>query len=97
MVILLTALAVLITSVPLAAVVLVTVACRHEETARSIAGLAPGPLARAGRRLLAFHAVGIRQPACRTRSRTRNRWIDDLADDDLADDDLTLAGSTPRR
>ena len=65
MIILLTVIAIVITGVPLAAVVLVAVASRREETARSIAGCAPRPLERAGRRLLAFHARGIGRPACR--------------------------------
>jgi len=59
MIILLTLIATVITGVPLAAVVLVTLASKREDTARSIAGGAPGPLARAARRLLAFHATGI--------------------------------------
>lgn len=63
MIILLTVIAIVITGVPLTAVALVTVASRREETARSIAGRAPGPLERAARRLLAFHATGIGHPA----------------------------------
>jgi hypothetical protein len=59
MIILLTAAAIMITGVPLAAVVLVTLASRHEEHARSIAGLAPGPLTRTARKLLAFGAAGL--------------------------------------
>ncbi len=58
-------LAVVVAGLPLTAVVLVTVACRQEETAHSMAGSAPGRLARAARRLLAFRAVGITRPASR--------------------------------
>ena len=77
MIILLTATAVLITGVPLAAVALVTLASRHEEHARSIAGHAPGVLAGAARRLLGFRATGITRPACRaTAGSRRNRaWL----------------------
>jgi hypothetical protein len=82
MIILLTVIAIVIAGVPLAAIVLVAVACRREEAARSIAGRAPGPLAQAARRLLAFHAAGIRQPACRVGARDRRR--DDPAEDELA-------------
>ena len=69
MIILLTVIAVVITGVPLAAVALVTLASWREETARSIAGRAPGPLERAARRLLAFHATGIGHPSGRIRAR----------------------------
>jgi hypothetical protein len=69
MIILLTVIAVVITGVPLAGVALVTLASRREETARSIAGRAPGPLERAARRLLAFHATGIGHPSGRARVR----------------------------
>jgi hypothetical protein len=69
MIILMTVTAIVVAGVPLAAVVLVTLASRSEETARSIAGHAPGPMERAARRLLAFHATGIGRPACRARAR----------------------------
>ncbi len=69
MIILLTVIAVVITGVPLAGVALVTLASRREETARSIAGHAPGPLEHAARRLLAFHATGIGHPSGRARVR----------------------------
>jgi hypothetical protein len=96
MIILLSVIASVIAGVPLAAVVLVTVATRQEETARSIAGRAPGPLARAARRLLAFHAVGISRPASRGGA-TSQEWQDwqDCQDgqaDDPVEDDLALAG-----
>jgi hypothetical protein len=65
MVVLLVVLAVVVAGLPLAAVVLVTLACRQEETALTMAGRAPGQLARAARRLLAFSAVGISRPARR--------------------------------
>jgi len=87
--------------VPLAAVALVTVASWREETARSIAGRAPGPLTGAARRLLAFHARGIGSAAGRTKARHRGRSAgSDIRpgpglDDDLVlaeDDDLMLAG-----
>jgi hypothetical protein len=82
MIILLTVIAIVVASVPLAAIVLVTVASRREEAARSIAGRAPGPLAQAARRLLAFHATGIRQPACRAGARARRPG--DPGEDELA-------------
>ncbi len=65
MIILLTLIATVITGVPLAAVVLVTVASRREETVRSIATHAPGRLAHAARKLLGFHSTGISRPAGR--------------------------------
>lgn len=107
MIILLTLIATVITGVPLSAVLLVTVASRREETARSIATRAPGPLERAARRLLGFHAAGIGRPAGRRqarRPRGRGRsglpvgtgiLADPGAVDDLVlaeEDDLMLAG-----
>jgi hypothetical protein len=95
MIILLAVVATAIVGLPLAAVVLVTVATRREETARSIAGRAPGPLARAARRVLAFHAVGITRPACRSGAPSvrRDRQAGNLTEDGLAPaDDLALAG-----
>jgi hypothetical protein len=77
MIILLTVAAIVIAGVPVAAVVLVTVATRREESARSIAGRAPGLAARAARRLLAFHAVGISRPASRVGARRQDRRADD--------------------
>ena len=59
-------LAVVVAGLPLTAVVLVTVACRQEETAHSMAGSAPA-LAAAARRLLAFKAVGITRPVSASR------------------------------
>ena len=82
MIILLTVAAIVIAGVPVAAVVLVTVATRREETARSIAGRAPGLAARAARRLLAFHAVGISRPASRIGAWRQGRRADDPAEDD---------------
>jgi hypothetical protein len=73
MIILLTVIAIVITGVPLAAVALVTVASRREETARSIAGRAPGPLERAARGLLAFHTAGIGHPSGPGRLRLQDR------------------------
>jgi hypothetical protein len=98
MIILLTVAAIVIAGVPVAAVVLVTVASRREETARSIAGRAPGLAARAARRLLAFHAVGISRPASRIGARRQDRRADGAAEDDLApvDDDLEPAGGRRR-
>jgi hypothetical protein len=77
MIILLTAIAVLITGVPIAAVTLVTLASRHEDRARSIAGRAPGSLTGAARRLLGFRATGIARPACRTvpANRRSQAWL----------------------
>jgi len=65
MVALLVILAIVVAGLPLTAVLLVTVACRQEETAHSMAGCAPGRLARAARRLLAFKAVSITRPTSR--------------------------------
>jgi hypothetical protein len=73
MIILLTVIAIVIAGIPLAAVVLVTIACRREESARSMADRAPGPLERAARKLLAFHASGISRPVSRAGSRDRGR------------------------
>ena len=76
MIILLTVIAIVIAGIPLTAVVLVTIACRREESARSMADRAPGPLERAARKLLAFHASGISQPVSRAGSRHRGRSDD---------------------
>ena len=65
MIFLLVVLGIAVAGLPLTAVVLVTVACRQEETALSMAGRAPGRLARVARQLLAFNAVGISRPASR--------------------------------
>ena len=88
MIILMTVIAIVIAGVPLAAIVLVTLASRREEAARSIAGRPPGPLAQAARRLLAFHAAGIRQPACRVGARGPRP-------DNPAEDELAPAGGAP--
>src|SRR5258708_4923877 len=98
MIVLLTIIAIVTAGVPLAAVVLVTVASRQEEPARSMAGRAPGPLACVARRLLAFQAVGISQPACRSGTRGQDRQAADPAADEAADElvpagGLALAGS----
>jgi hypothetical protein len=90
MIILLTLIAIVVAGVPLAAIVLVTVASRREEAARSIAGRAPGPLARAARRVLAFHTTGIRPPACRVGPRGQDRRPADPAEGEPA-----AAGSLP--
>ena len=111
MIILLTVIAIVITGVPLAAVALVTVASRREETARSIAGRAPGPLERAARGLLAFYAAGIGRPSCQGRLRLQDRYPGQPVEGDMltgpgADNDLVLAqdsdlmldaGAKPRR
>jgi hypothetical protein len=85
MIILLTAIAVLITGVPLTAVVLVTLASWHEEHARSIAGRPPGVLTGAARRLLGFRATGIARPAARSVARDLRSptWLAGEPDDDL--------------
>jgi hypothetical protein len=77
MIILLTAIAVLVTGVPLAAAALVTLASRHEDHARSIADRAPGALAGAARRLLGFRATGITRPPDRpvAISRGSQAWL----------------------
>lgn len=62
MTVLLIVIAVVIAGAPLAAVVLVSFASRREESLHSVAGRAPGSLERAARRLLDFHADGIRKP-----------------------------------
>jgi hypothetical protein len=106
MIILLTAIAVLITGVPLTAVVLVTLASRHEEHARSIAGRAPGVLTGAARRLLGFRAIGIARPASPRpagRAAARNRrsrvWLaGELTDDlDPIGGPALVGGSLPLR
>jgi hypothetical protein len=106
MIILLTAIAVLITGVPLTAVVLVTLASRHEEHARSIAGRAPGVLTGAARRLLGFRAIGIARPASPRpagRAAARNRrsrvWLaGELTDDlDPIGGPILVGGSLPLR
>jgi hypothetical protein len=76
MIILLTVIAIVVAGVPLAAVVLVTIACRREESARSMADRAPGPLERAARKLLAFHASGISRPVSRAGGRDTGRSAD---------------------
>src|SRR6204780_3824426 len=95
MIILLTAIAVLITGVPLTAVVLVTLASRHEEHARSIAGRAPGVLTGAARRLLGFRAIGIARPASRAAARNRRSrvWLAGELTDDLD----PIGGAAPSR
>jgi hypothetical protein len=101
MIILLTAIAVLITGVPLTAVVLVTLASRHEEHARSIAGRAPGVLTGAARRLLGFRAIGIAGPAGRAAARNRRSrvWLaGELTDDlDPTGGPALVGGSLPVR
>jgi hypothetical protein len=81
MIILLTVIAIVIAGIPLAAVVLVTIACRREESARSMADRAPGPLERAARKLLAFHASGISRPISRAGCRDRDRSADGHQED----------------
>jgi hypothetical protein len=75
MIILLALIAIVVAGVPLAAVLLVTVASRREENAGSIGRGAHGRIERAARRLLAFHAVGIGigRPACVARGRGPRR------------------------
>jgi hypothetical protein len=65
MITILSVVAIAVAGLPFAAIVLVTVASRREDDARSMAGQAPGRLARAARRLLAFHAQGFRRPESR--------------------------------
>ncbi len=92
MIILLTVIAIVVAGVPLAAIVLVTIASRREESARSMADRAPGPLERAARRLLAFHASGISRPVSRARSRGRDRGRS--ADGHREDAPAVAAGAT---
>jgi len=63
--------AVVIVGAPLAAVVLVSFASIREESLHTVAGLAPGSVERAARRLLAFHADGICKPTSLAQSRGR--------------------------
>jgi hypothetical protein len=93
MIILLTVIAIVITGVPLAAVALVTVASRREQTSRSIAGRAPGPLERAARGLLAFHATGIGRPSSPGRPRFHDRDPRQPARDDRFAGDTAPADS----
>src|ERR1700733_11615534 len=101
MIILLTASAILTPGVPLTAVVLVTLASRHEEHARSIAGRAPGALTGAARRLLGFRAVDIARPAARAAARNRRSgvWLaGELTDDaDPIGGPALAGGSLPLR
>jgi hypothetical protein len=71
-------LAIVVAGLPLTAVVLVTVACRQEETAHSMAAAAPGRLARAARQVLAFSAIGISRPASRERAAAYDTDIEPL-------------------
>jgi hypothetical protein len=82
MIVLLTVIAIVIAGVPLAAVVLVTVASRREDNAGSIGGRAPGGTERAARRLLAFHATGIGRPTCRAGARDQRPGPGRSAGDD---------------
>src|SRR6266568_4052642 len=84
MIILLTVIAIVVAGVPLAAIVLVTIASRREESARSMADRAPGPLERTARRLLAFHASGISRPVSRAGGRNRGRPAAGHREDALA-------------
>jgi hypothetical protein len=99
MIILLTVIAALIAGAPLAGVVLVTMASRREETALSIADRASGPLTRAARRVVAFHARGISRPASRAAARRGHRQADDPAGDHPgpADNLALVGGGRPRR
>ena len=93
MIILVTVAAIVIAGIPVAAVVLVSVASRREETARSIAGRAPGLAARTARRLLAFHAMGITRPVSRIGAWRQDRPAHGPPQDDPAPiDDLEPAG-----
>jgi hypothetical protein len=91
MIVLLIVIAIVVAGVPLAAVVLVTVASRREDNAGSIADRAPGGMERAARRLLAFHATGIARPTCRARG--RGQWP---GRGRPADDDRYRSGRTYR-
>ena len=82
MIVLLTVIAIVVAGVPLAAVVLVTVASRREDHAGSIAGRASGRTERAARRLLAFHATGIARPTCRAWGHGQRPGRGRSADDD---------------
>lgn len=103
MIILLTATAIVIAGVPIAAVLIVTVGTRREETARSLASHAAGPMERAARRLLCFHATGIARPACRT-SGGADGWDAGLPpehgrirdDPSVPADGLTMTGAARR-
>jgi hypothetical protein len=62
MMFLLIVIAVVLVGAPLAAVILVSLASRREESLRSVRGRAPGSLESAARRLLAFHADTAGRP-----------------------------------
>ncbi|MGO9163193.1 MAG: hypothetical protein ACLP7J_21310 [Streptosporangiaceae bacterium] len=57
--------ALVIAGIPLAAAACVTIASRREDSAGTLTGLAPGPLAASARRLVGFRAdpVSPRRPA----------------------------------
>jgi hypothetical protein len=67
--------AIVVAGLPFAAIVLVTVASRREDDARSMAGQAPGQLARVARRLLGFHAQGFARPQSRAQARAASRSL----------------------
>jgi hypothetical protein len=50
------AIALIVVAVPILAMVLVSVASRHEESAHTLSGRAPGAVTRAARRLLSYRA-----------------------------------------
>jgi hypothetical protein len=67
--------AIVVAGLPFAAILLVTVASRREDDARSMAGQAPGTLARAARRLLGFHAQGFTRLQSRAQFRSASRSL----------------------
>lgn len=57
------AIAVIAVAVPIAAMILVSVASRREESGHTLSGQAPGAITRAARRLLAYRAESRPRPA----------------------------------
>jgi uncharacterized membrane protein len=78
MIIIFSVIAIVVTGLPFAAIVLVTVASRREDEACSMAGQAPGRLARAARRLLAFQAQGFTRLQSRAQDRKESRSLTQL-------------------
>jgi hypothetical protein len=72
--IILLAIVVVSASVPLAGVVLVSLASKREDSARSLGGRPAGPLEAAARRMVGFHSDGVaRRPGARLEHPRRGR------------------------
>jgi hypothetical protein len=72
------AIAVMAVTAPLAAMVLVSIASRREESASSLSRQAPGPVTAAARRLLAYRSdhVASLPPRLRTRARVASAAVE---------------------